>query len=96
MKKQSKRLRSSLEEQDRRRKLREKTTRQMNRERASFEEQANLPFRIGDGEWLKLRYDGYTKCVIVYFDERLSYAEISSRMKKGFGDLDGREAHTQL
>jgi len=42
--------------------------------------------RIGDGEWLKWKYDGTTKCVILYLDRRLSYSEIRERIRKGFGD----------
>jgi len=43
--------------------------------------------RIEDGEWLKIRYNGYTKCFIVYLPKSLGYEEIRERIDKGFGDF---------
>lgn len=61
---------------------------------ASVAIQSKPPYKLGDGEWLKLSYDGTTKCFIVYLKTRLSYAEIRDRMQQGFGDLADKEVIT--
>lgn len=92
MKKRDRRLRSSSERCEARKEGKMRGThgmiRRIENERVrTLAQEGKLGYRLGDGEWLKLRYDGFTACIIVYFKQPLSYAEIFSRMEKAFGDL---------
>lgn len=62
-------------------------TMRLQMERTGFEIQANRPYRIADGFWLRIKPGEETQCFIVYLKKPLSFGEIRERVEKGFGDL---------